>query len=576
MTEHNRLITAGSRVRLRLAADDRLVTLVRRGDTAAFEVLYERHSRGLLSFCVYMLGSKHDAEDAVQATFASAYRALRADRRPVTLRPWLFTIARNDCLSILRKRHPTVELNGEPALGGDPVRELELREEVRHTLDGLRELPEKQRAALILAELHGLSQLEIGGVLGVEPEQVKAYVYQARSNLISARRAREVDCREIREELATARGAALLRGRLRRHMRGCADCRAYADGVARQRRQLLALLPLAPSLLLKYRVLEEALGVGGADPATYAGGVTVAGSMAGAAAEVASGGVKALAVKMAAGVALLGASAGVGASVIGIPITPQEPAPAGSVVTQPAIASLMASVGEQGRNGDSPSDSAFVERTQVSLRTQAGSQGDQAPTSPTEPGPPSITNGGGLETGLSTPDGSGQTPSGIGEGKGEVGQAPQSAANRAREEARQKESEEDERQSEERQEESEEDQRQHQERAHERDEREQQRLEGKKLREEHIPWVARARRRQKKNGGSAAKNTRRSAARRPPRTEEELREKREKQEQHAKEHLAKEEQRRKERQAKEEQRRRERKAKQEQRRREREEKQEAA
>ena len=167
LSERKRLITAGSRVRLRLAADDRLVALVRRGDTLAFEVLYERHAGGLLSFCTYMLGSRHDAEDAVQATFASAYRALRANERPVILRPWLFAIARNDCLSIMRKRRPTVELNGEPALRGDPLRELELHEEVRHMLENLRELPEPQRAALVLAELLGLSQSEIGVVLGV-------------------------------------------------------------------------------------------------------------------------------------------------------------------------------------------------------------------------------------------------------------------------------------------------------------------------------------------------------------------------------------------------------------------------
>ena len=311
MADHNRLINAGTRVRLRLAADDRLVAFVRRGDSAAFEVLYERHSRGLLSFCLYMLGSRHDAEDAVQATFASAYRALRADGRPVALRPWLFTIARNDCLSIMRRRRPTVELNGELALRGDPLLELELREEVRQMLEGMRDLPERQRAALVLAELHGLSQAEIGDVLGVEPDQVKAYVYQARSNLISARRAREASCEEIREELATARGAALLRGRLRRHVRSCADCRVYADGIARQRHQLGALLPLVPSLVLKYRALEEALGIGGADPATYAGGATVGGAVASGAIEIAGGGVKALAVKMAAGAALLGASASV-------------------------------------------------------------------------------------------------------------------------------------------------------------------------------------------------------------------------------------------------------------------------
>jgi RNA polymerase sigma factor (sigma-70 family) len=339
----NGLLTAGSRLRLRFAADDRLVTFIRRGDTAAFEALYERHSRELLSFCVYLLGSRQDAEDAVQTTFAAAYRALRTNERPVALRPWLFTIARNDCLSILRKRRPTAELNGEPALNGDPFRELELREEVRHALEGLLELPENQRAALVLAEMHGLSQAEVGAVLGVGAEKVKAYVYQARSQLISSRRARDADCVEIREELATARGAALLRRRLRGHVRACAGCRAYADGVARQRRHLGALLPWAPSLLLKTRALEHALAIRSPDPAVYARGAAVGGSLAGAAAEFAGGGLKALLTKAAAGVACVGASACVGATVLGTSILPEEghsPAAAGA---EPSRAGLLAS-----------------------------------------------------------------------------------------------------------------------------------------------------------------------------------------------------------------------------------------
>ena len=331
---------AGSKVRLALASDEWLVACVRRGDMRAFETLYDRHVRELLGFCVYMLGSQHDAEDALQATFASAYRAMRADSRPVTLRPWLFTIARNNCLTILRRRRPLVELNGEVAPGPDPVTEIETREEVRKVFEGLRELPESQRAALVLAEVHGLSQQEIGGVLGVRSDQVKAYVYQARSKLISERHARDADCREIREELASARGAALLRGRLRRHVRSCPDCRLYADGVARQRRQLGALLPIVPSLGLKYRALEEALSFGGSESATVAGGAAVTASVAGTAADLAGGGMKVLVCKLAAGMVCLGASAGVGVSVLESPSATQGAAGAGT--THATTASMVA------------------------------------------------------------------------------------------------------------------------------------------------------------------------------------------------------------------------------------------
>ncbi len=84
-----------------LASDERLVRAVRAGDARAFEAIYERHVTGLLGFCRHMLGSAHDAEDAVQQTFVSALTDLRRSDRPVTLKPWLYTIARNRCLTRL-------------------------------------------------------------------------------------------------------------------------------------------------------------------------------------------------------------------------------------------------------------------------------------------------------------------------------------------------------------------------------------------------------------------------------------------------------------------------------------------
>src|SRR5215207_11254976 len=89
---------------LRLAGDDRLVALVRAGSDAAFEAAYDRHHRGILAFCRHMLGSREEAEDAVQHTFMAAYRSIAGSRRAIQLRPWLYTIARNRCLSVLRAR----------------------------------------------------------------------------------------------------------------------------------------------------------------------------------------------------------------------------------------------------------------------------------------------------------------------------------------------------------------------------------------------------------------------------------------------------------------------------------------
>ena len=84
--------------------DSRLAARVHKGDAAAFEVLYDRHHRALLSFCRHMLGNAEDGEDALQQTFLRAHKALVAGQLPDVVRPWLFAIARNRCKTMLAAR----------------------------------------------------------------------------------------------------------------------------------------------------------------------------------------------------------------------------------------------------------------------------------------------------------------------------------------------------------------------------------------------------------------------------------------------------------------------------------------
>ncbi|HSZ15050.1 MAG TPA: sigma-70 family RNA polymerase sigma factor [Solirubrobacteraceae bacterium] len=308
----------------------------------AFEILYDRHVRELLSFCRYMLDSRADAEDAVQSTFASAHRALLTDDRAIDLRPWLFAIARNACLSILRGRRPVAEIAEAWPSREDPVVQVEQREDMRQVLATLQELPEVQRTALVLSELHGFSQSEIGTLLGVRPEQVKSYVYQARTNLISEREARGADCRVIREELILARGPALLKSRLRRHLRSCQDCREYAAEVASQRHHLGILLPVALLLALKRRALHALLESVSSSSAC-AGGVG-GGPATSATLELGGGGAGALMVKVLVGVVCLGASTGAATLVVGIPDTAARSAastPSGREVVRSRLASFV-------------------------------------------------------------------------------------------------------------------------------------------------------------------------------------------------------------------------------------------
>lgn len=120
----------GSRRLLVIASDNTLVGQMRRGNEAAFSVAFERHAIGLLGFCRHMVGSPEDAEDAVQHTFLAAFRDLAHSReRKLALKPWLYAIARNRCLSMLRARREQTALDFDLPTEG-LTEEVERRAEV--------------------------------------------------------------------------------------------------------------------------------------------------------------------------------------------------------------------------------------------------------------------------------------------------------------------------------------------------------------------------------------------------------------------------------------------------------------
>ena len=286
--------------------DEHLVARVRAGDDAAFEAVYDRYARGVLAFCVHMLGSRESAEDALQLTFVSAYRALRGGESNISLRPWLYTIARNRCLSELRTRRDAVDVDviavDRPCFEG-LADQVQRREELREMVEDIQRLPADQRAALVLFELGDHSHKEIAAVLGVRVEKVKALIFQAREALVRSRQARERPCAEIRERLATLHGKVLPRSTMRAHIDRCPGCAAFEDEVRRQRAALALILPVALTGELKASVLGAALGGGGAvaagagtagagacgSGAVVAGGATAAGGVGGAGGVVAGG-----------------------------------------------------------------------------------------------------------------------------------------------------------------------------------------------------------------------------------------------------------------------------------------------
>jgi RNA polymerase sigma factor (sigma-70 family) len=249
------------RSRFALTSDERLIARLRAGDTRAFEAIYDRYERPIRSFCRHMLGQPEDADDAAQQIFLSAYRALAGSKNAIDLKPWLFAIARNRCRTMLRGRNRGLGIletaEREPSVEGLAV-EVERREHLRDLLRDISRLPEDQRAALILTQLDTLRHDEVARVLAVPPDKVKALVFQARSSLLASQEARETPCREIREQLSMLTGAGLRRRTLRRHLRDCSGCQDFELGLGRQRRALLAVLPVASAPFLRHALMAHA------------------------------------------------------------------------------------------------------------------------------------------------------------------------------------------------------------------------------------------------------------------------------------------------------------------------------
>ena len=209
---------------LRFAADEKLIALVRRGRDDAFEVLVDRYRARLIAFCRNMLRSPEDAEDVFQEVLVNAYRAIRADSRPIAAKPWLYRIARNRCLNELRRNTASgVEsMDVFEALGPTAGETVERREHLSEIVVDVKRLPEQQRAALLLREMDGLGYQQIADVLDTTIPSVKSLLVRARMGLAEAAEARSMSCTDARSQVVSQDEAARRAGR--RHQQYCNAC----------------------------------------------------------------------------------------------------------------------------------------------------------------------------------------------------------------------------------------------------------------------------------------------------------------------------------------------------------------
>jgi RNA polymerase sigma-70 factor (ECF subfamily) len=164
-----------------------LVAACLNGHREAFDLIVERHRRGVYQLCFRFVGNHEDASDLSQEVFLRAFRGLRRFRAQAALGTWLYRIAVNVCLNRVSVKAPASEpLDARQHVDtrSESPSERVLRDErAARVRAAIAQLPRKQRAALILRMYHDLSHQDIATALGSSVGAAKANVFHALQNL---------------------------------------------------------------------------------------------------------------------------------------------------------------------------------------------------------------------------------------------------------------------------------------------------------------------------------------------------------------------------------------------------------
>jgi RNA polymerase sigma factor (sigma-70 family) len=368
-------VAPGRSLRLSRLSDELLARQAGRGSERAFTALYERYHQSLYRYCRSIVRHEADAQDVLQSTFTAALSALRRDQRTAPLRPWLYRIAHNEAITLLRRR---VRESGEqlaeadPALIGASAEEQAAgRARWASLMADLGRLPERQRSALVMRELSGLSHEEIAIALGTNVGGAKQAIFEARQSLAELAEGREMSCEEVRRRISAGDRRVLRGRRVRAHLRDCRGCEAFAAAIPERRAELRAVTPALPpaaAAALLSRALHTASGHG-------ASGAAV--GSAGAAGAVTKAAGTALTSKALAGVAVV-ATAAAGVTGLAHVLRHTQTGAAGTVQTRASHAAIRhhRTVGA----GGATSANRHVDRTQsADVRDGRGRRGHSGP-----------------------------------------------------------------------------------------------------------------------------------------------------------------------------------------------------
>jgi RNA polymerase sigma-70 factor (TIGR02960 family) len=193
------------------ALGEAALSRARAGDEEAFRQLTEPHRHELQLHCYRILGSLQDAEDMVQETLLAAWRGLEAFEGRASVRSWLYRIATNRCLNVLRDRgrrpqevpsmleppkptrmaepiwlepFPDVLLEALPDRSPGPAARYEIKESVELSfIVALQQLPPRQRAVLVLRDVLGFRTAEVAEMLDTGETAVKGALQRARASV---------------------------------------------------------------------------------------------------------------------------------------------------------------------------------------------------------------------------------------------------------------------------------------------------------------------------------------------------------------------------------------------------------
>ena len=158
--------------------DERLVERFRGGDEAAFDALVRRYQRAIFALALRYLGHEADAKDVTQRALVQAFVRVRDLRDGQSFRAWVYRIAANLALNVIRDRKPEAPLGDDvaAALGREPLVEEEAQRRLRHAVT---QLPPQQRLVVELRVFQELPFRAVGEIAGCSEDAAKVNFHYA-------------------------------------------------------------------------------------------------------------------------------------------------------------------------------------------------------------------------------------------------------------------------------------------------------------------------------------------------------------------------------------------------------------